>query len=58
LPGADPTTPVAQTEYSFSPYDFTLRHVDAPQNTESGYRLDLYDYALFGTHRNARTIDV
>jgi hypothetical protein len=58
LLGTDFTTPVAQTGYRFSPYDFTLRHIDAPLDTAAGYRLDLYDYAPFGTHKIARTIDI
>ena len=57
LLGTDPTIPVAQTEYLFSPYDFRLRHIDAPSDTAAGYQLDLYDYAPFGTHQIARTID-
>lgn len=58
LSGTDPTTPVARTEYGFSPYDFTLRHIDAPLDTAAGYRLDLYDYAPFGTQKIARTIEI
>jgi hypothetical protein len=54
----DPRTPVTQTGYLFSPYDYTLRHIDAPLDTQAGYRLDLYDYAPFGTHKIARTIDI